>query len=237
MSTPLAVLIFDVDGTLAETEEAHRLAFNRAFADFGLPWSWGRPLYKDLLKVAGGKERIRAFAVRADPSRIDRGFDDLVVALHQRKTAIYTESVADGSVPLRPGVAELIGEARSAGLRVSVATTTSRANVDALLDGATGGEGRNWFEVLACAEDAPAKKPDPQVYLAVIERLGAKPSECLAIEDSANGVGAACAAGIPVVAVRSAFTDSDDVRGALAVFPDLQGIDLARLRSLHGRSQ
>ncbi len=233
MNTHLAALIFDVDGTLAETEEAHRLAFNRAFTEFDLPWSWDRPLYKELLRVAGGKERIRAFALRYDAGRIDDKFDELVAALHRRKTERYTGSVAGGSVPLRDGIAELIGEARTEGLKVSVATTTSRANVDALLHGATAGEGRGWFEVLACAEDAPVKKPDPQVYLAVVERLGIPATACLAIEDSANGVRAACAAGVPVIAVRSAFTDTDDVSGALAVFSDLQGIGLSHLRSLH----
>ncbi|MGE5546092.1 MAG: HAD-IA family hydrolase [Solirubrobacterales bacterium] len=234
MTRALSALIFDVDGTLAETEEAHREAFNRAFADFGLPWRWNRPLYRELLKVSGGKERIRAYARRRDAARMDAGFDDLVLALHRHKTTLYTQAVATGAVAFRPGIAEVIAEAREAGLRLAIATTTSRANVVALLDGATGGAGHGWFEVIACAEDAPAKKPDPEVYTVALERLRLPAAACLALEDSNNGTRAAVAAGIPVVVTESVYTDGDDFTGALAVFPDLSRVGLARLRELHG---
>ncbi len=235
MVTPLAALIFDVDGTLAETEEAHRLAFNQAFADFDLPWSWDQALYADLLKVAGGRERIGAFARRFDPDRIDERFDDLVAALHRHKTRLYTERVAGGAVALRPGIARLIDEARTDGLRLAVATTTSRANVTALLDGATGGVGHEWFETLACGEDAPVKKPDPSVYRVALERLGLPAASCLAIEDSTNGIRAARGAGIPVIAVKSVYTAGDDLSGAVAIFDDLGTTDLGALKTLHQR--
>ncbi len=233
MTATLAALIFDVDGTLAETEEAHRLAFNQAFAEFGLPWAWDPALYGELLAVGGGKERITAFARRFDPARLDVGFDDLVAALHRHKTTLYTRAVAAGAVMLRPGVARLVAEARAAGLRLAVATTTSRVNVLALLDGATGGAGHAWFEVLACAEDSAAKKPDPGVYLAALRAMALPAAACLAIEDSRNGIAAAAAAGLAVVATRSVYTAADDLSGARAVFPDLGGIDLAALRRLH----
>lgn len=230
----LRALIFDVDGTLAETEEAHRDAFNRAFIEFGLPWSWDRTLYRVLLRVSGGKERIRAFVACHDPARDNASLDDLIASLHRRKTALYTASVAAGGVPLRPGVERLIGKARSADLTVAVATTTTRANVLALMDGATGGAGHGWFATLACAEDAPRKKPDPQVYRVVLDRLGLPASACLALEDSMNGVRAACAAGIPVVVSESVYTYGDDFTGARAVFPDLASLTLDDLRRLHG---
>ena len=231
---PLAALIFDVDGTLAETEEAHRAAFNQAFTDFGLPWSWDAARYRDLLRVAGGKERITAFARQSDPNRLaEGGFTDLVVELHRHKTTLYADNVAAGTVPLRPGIRRVIGEALAADLRLAVATTTSRANVLALLDGATGGAGHLWFETLACGEDAPVKKPDPGVYLEVLRRLDLPAAACLAVEDSANGVRAARAAGIPVVATRSLYTAGDDLDGAVAVFPDLAELGVAELRRLH----
>lgn len=216
----LKAIIFDVDGTLAETEEAHRAAFNQAFAERGLPWHWDRAVYGALLKVSGGKERMAAFA--------GPGHDDLIAALHRRKTELYTQAVAAGGVPLRPGIAALIAEAWAAGLVQAIATTTTRANVLALLGGHP-----EWCTVMACADDAPVKKPDPQVYHFVLARLGLSPGDCLAIEDSANGVRAARAAGIPVVVTRSAYTQDDDVTGALAVFPDLAEVGLARLRGLH----
>ncbi len=229
----IRALIFDVDGTLAETEEAHRDAFNRSFAEFGLPWSWDRPLYRELLRVSGGKERIRRYVERHDRSRLTADLDDLIKALHQRKTTLYTVAVAAGGVPFRPGVAALIGAARAEGLPVAIATTTSRANVVALMDGATGGAGHGWFSAIACAEDAPVKKPDPQVYRVVLERLGLAAADCLALEDSVNGVGAARAAGIPVVVSRSVYTDGDDFTGALAVYADFGQVTLARLKDLH----
>jgi HAD superfamily hydrolase (TIGR01509 family) len=216
----LNALIFDVDGTLAETEEAHRNAFMRAFAQAGLNWNWPPKLYRKLLKVSGGRERILAFDPDASP--------ELVAALHRRKTEIYTGMVASGRVMLRPGIERLIGEAREAGIRLAIASTTSRANVIALL-----GHRSEWFEVIACGEDAARKKPDPQVYQLVLSRMGLPAGECLALEDSANGVRAACAAGIDVVVSESIYTTGDDFSGALAVFPDLAKVDLGRLRQLH----
>lgn len=229
----LRAIIFDVDGTLAETEEAHRKAFNQAFAERGLDWSWDRTLYGQLLKTSGGKERMRAFVQAHAPEHLGPGLDDLVTALHKRKTEIYTATVAAGGVPLRPGIAQLVEEAREAGIRLAVATTTTRANVLALIDGATLGAAHHWFETMGCSDDAPIKKPDPQVYTLVAERMGLDPRSCLAIEDSRNGVRAARAAGIPVVVTRSFYTATDDVAGALAVWPDLAGIGLEELRRLH----
>ena len=221
-------LIFDVDGTLAETEEYHRQAFNQAFAERGLNWSWDRPLYADLLKVSGGKERMRAFAQQAGHTITD----GVIAALHRRKTEIYTKMVAGGRVPLRPGIEPLIRQCLAAKRRLAVATTTSRANLDALFDGATSGHGHDWFETTVCAEDAPIKKPDPQAYRLVIERLGLDPASTLAVEDSANGVRSALAAGLSVIVTRSAFLSDDDVTGALAVFPDLDGTCLEDLDRL-----
>lgn len=229
----LEALIFDVDGTLAETEEAHRQAFNGAFRRHGLDWDWDLELYKALLATSGGKERIRAYAAQYAPDRLDEdGFDDLVGRLHADKTKLYTEMVAQGHVPLRPGIQALIAEARARGLKTAIATTTTRANVDALLTGATASAGHGWFDVIACSDDAPVKKPDPQVYTVVLERLGLPPSACLAIEDSNNGVRAAVAASIAVVVTKSPFTESPDYPGAKAVFPDLDGITLDRLATM-----
>ncbi len=237
MEDSLQALIFDVDGTLAETEEAHREAFNQAFADRGVPWSWDRALYRDLLKVSGGKERMRAYAEALVPASGDGPPEAPdVVALHARKTTLYTAAVRAGGVPLRPGVQRLMNEARVAGLRLAVATTTTRANVLALLDGATGGRGHDWFECLCCADDAPIKKPDPQVYHVALDRLGLKPWQCLALEDSANGVRAARAAGVPVVVSQSVYTQGDDFTGALAVFPDFEAVTLEDLKRLHARA-
>lgn len=236
MPHSLAALIFDVDGTLAETEEAHRQAFNLAFRQHQVEWEWDLPLYKKLLETSGGKERMRAYAAQFDPERLGHSaFDALVGQLHRTKTQLYTDMVAQGGVALRPGVHALIEEARTAGLRLAIATTTTRANVDALLEGATKGAGHDWFEVIACSDDAPNKKPDPQVYHVVMDELGLPPQACLAIEDSINGIRAAVSAQIPVIVTKSVFTESPDYLGApndpgaRAVFTDLSGVSLADL--------
>ncbi|MGE5506751.1 MAG: HAD-IA family hydrolase [Actinomycetota bacterium] len=229
----LLALIFDVDGTLAETEEAHRDAFNQTFAEFGIAWTWDQPLYRQLLKTTGGKERILAYARDFDPAHKVEGLDAMVPRLHKRKTELYTARVAAGAVPLRPGVAELIAEARAAGLKLGIATTTSRANVVALLDGATHGHGHEWFQVMVCGEDAPVKKPDPSVYVMALKRLELPATACLALEDSTNGVRAARGAGIPVVVSESVYTEGDDFSGALKVWPDFAAVRLAELSSLH----
>ncbi len=230
----LRALIFDVDGTLADTEEAHRDAFNRAFAAFGLPWAWDRALYRGLLRVAGGRERIRAFIADHDPDRLaEDGLDTLVGALHRYKTALYTQAVGGGAVPYRPGVLALIAEARAAGVTLAIATTTSRANVEALLAGAPGGLRRADFAVILCAEDAPRKKPDPQVYRAALTALGLPPDAALAIEDLRNGLRAARACGLATLVTENADTAGDGFPGALAVLADLAGVRLADLRRWH----
>jgi len=228
MNLPQAI-IFDVDGTLAETErDGHRPAFNRAFAEFGLNWHWDEALYGRLLDITGGKERIRHFAGQAAPdiaARVD--FADLVTKLHAAKTAHYLRLVDQGRLPLRPGVAELIAAARQAGIRLAIATTTSPENVDALLRAGLAAESPGWFEVIGAGDIVPAKKPAPDIYCWVLEKLGLPPAACLAIEDSANGLRAALAAGIPTLVTVGEYTAGQDFPGALRVVAGLDEFVLA----------
>lgn len=228
---PLSALIFDVDGTLAETErDGHLPAFNAAFAECGLPWVWDARLYGELLAVTGGKERIRHFAGRYDPARAAAAdFGELVQALHRAKTAHYVRRVAAGAIPLRPGVAELIGAARAAGLRLAIATTTSPENVHALLRASLAPDAAGWFEVIGAGDVVPAKKPAPDIYTWVLARLALPAAACLAIEDSANGLAAALGAGLRCLVCRGEYTREQDLTGACAVVDSLAGIDLDRL--------
>lgn len=227
----LEALIFDVDGTLSETEELHRRAFNATFAAHGLDWHWSREDYGRLLKTTGGKERIarHIHELGANPARFD------IPALHRDKTARYVALMAAGGVPLRPGIAALIATARSAGLRLAVATTTSRPNVEALALATFGVPATEIFDVLACGDEVPTKKPAPDVYLLALDRLGLPPGAALALEDSGNGLRAARAAGLACVVSPSAYTEEDDFAGAAAVVADFAGIaDLAALARLAG---
>lgn len=220
----IQALIFDVDGTMAETEEAHRAAFNDTFHVFGLNWHWSRDLYRELLKTTGGKERIRAYAAHSlgiDPAKIP------VVDIHKRKTTRYGELIAAGTVPLRPGIAALIKDATAQGVRLAVATTTNVPNVDALIRATLGVPANAVFEVIAAGDMVRAKKPAPDVYALALHGLDLRGKDCLALEDSRNGLLSAKAAGIPCVVCPSAYTDSDDFSGAVAVvqsFSDLSTI-------------
>jgi len=208
-------LIFDVDGTLAETEELHRIAFNRAFAEAGLPWTWDRKLYGDLLKVAGGRERIEAHASRVGAQAVD------APALHRRKTELYNEAMVPGLVELRPGVEDLLRRARTIGLDLAIATTTSRANVVGLMRGTLGEDALGWFRSIRTGEDTSRKKPDPEVFQRVLDDLGHRPEDCLIFEDSENGLRAAQAAHVPVVITPSIYTGEDDFSGADYIFKNL----------------
>jgi beta-phosphoglucomutase-like phosphatase (HAD superfamily) len=147
-------LIFDVDGTLAETEEIHRQAFNAAFVRADLGWCWGRTVYRDLLRVAGGKERIRAFdRLRGGASALS---DAEIVELHQIKTTIYAELIACGGCPLRPGVSALLTAALTRGQRLAIATTTSRGNIEALLAAALG---NHWADSFATIGPRSSSRP------------------------------------------------------------------------------
>ena len=235
-SEKLQALIFDVDGTLADTELAHLAAFNAAFVQEGLPWHWDVPLYTQLLDVSGGKERITHYwrQVQPDLKIIDNAaFTDTVQRIHDQKTAVYERMVVDGTVQLRPGVLKLIEQAHDAGLQLAIATTTSPVNISALLRTAIGPGWSQFFVVIEDASTAPRKKPHPQVYLQTLNRLKLPASACMAIEDSANGLRSAMAAGLQTIITKNSFTEHHDFSGALAVLPDLAGCSLAQLVSLH----
>lgn len=233
---PLRALIFDVDGTLADTESAHRAAFNHAFAEAGLDWHWDEPLYTWLLEVSGGKERITRYwgQVHGGVKTIHAGaLADTVQRIHDLKTAAYERMVQDGAVQLRPGVLHLIQSACSEGLRLAIATTTSPVNIAALLRSAIGPDWKYTFQIVEDASTAFCKKPHPQVYRQTLQRLGLRATECLAFEDSANGLKAARAASLPTIVTPNDFTAHHDFAGALRVVPSLQGTTVAELRGWH----
>ena len=215
-------LILDVDGTLAETEEAHRQAFNTAFAGAGLDWHWERAVYKDLLRVAGGKERIRAFDNSRDgPPLLS---DSEVAELHLIKTSLYAKLITEGGCPLRPGIRALLDSARQRGQPLAIATTTSRDNIDVLLSASLGQDWEQRFAAIVAGDEVTRKKPAPDVYLQVLAKLNLPARQCLAIEDSSIGLAAASGAGIPVLISRSAYFSDDDFSGAACTIDDLTDV-------------
>jgi HAD superfamily hydrolase (TIGR01509 family) len=218
----LRTLLFDVDGTLAETEEVHRQSFNRCFQQAGLDWHWSQELYAELLAVTGGKERIRHYLETYLPDfDAPVKLDEYIAGLHAAKTDIYTKTVASGDIPMRPGVRRLIEEARDAGLRLAIATTTTPVNVTALLHHNLAPDSEDWFELIAAGGVVPAKKPAPDIYHYALEKLGVRPDECLAFEDSENGLRSARDAGLLTLVTVSRYTEDHDFRGAALVVDNL----------------
>lgn len=216
----LQALIFDVDGTLAETEEMHLRAFNEAFAAFGLPWSWELPLYKQLLQVTGGKERILHYLTTWRPQDLAT-VQEKIPAIYDLKTERYSAMVSSGAVVLKPGVARLIAEAKAAGACLAIATTTHRDNVEALLQNTMPPHGANLFDAIVAGDEVSSKKPDPEVFETALRRLGLPAASCIAFEDSTVGAMAARGAGLRVVVTPSIYTGDRNFTGASSVISDL----------------
>jgi HAD superfamily hydrolase (TIGR01509 family) len=233
----LEALIFDLDGTLADTEETHRQAFNAAFIELGLWWDWSPPLYARLLAVSGGKERLRHYiGTLRTPAPERARLLEIVPALHETKTRIYTELLVRGQRPFRPGVLPLLRAAKAAGLKLAIASTTTAANVSALLQANLGAASAIGFDVIVCADQVKDKKPAPDIYRLVLASLRVAPEACVAFEDSLNGLRAAKAAGLATVVTPSRWTAEEDFGGADLVLPSLEALDLPRIEKLLGEA-
>lgn len=219
----LKALLFDVDGTLADTEaDGHRVAFNKAFVEAGLDWDWSVDTYGELLAVTGGKERIKFFINDfLTDFKVDGDINDFAAALHKSKTHFYLEMTQNGDIPLRTGVERFLREVRAAGLRLGIATTTTPANVSYLLKATLGEESLDWFEVIAAGDIVPAKKPAPDIYTYAMEQMNITPEETLAFEDSENGVLSSVAAGLKTVITTNAYTESHDFSKAAIVLDQM----------------
>lgn len=235
---PIQALIFDVDGTLADTESYHLQAFNQAFAELGMDWVWDVPAYTQLLEVSGGKERLLHYWQSVMPEVRDlngQAINDAINQIHEIKTAIYASLLNHGKVLLRPGVLALIEAALRAGIKLSIATTTTPSNINALMKQNLGNDWRRDFSVVGDAHTSPNKKPDPQVYLYVLNMLRLDPQVCIAFEDSGNGLLAAHQAGLSVVVTPTEFTRHHDFSKAATVLEDLTAIQLDDLAKFSGR--
>lgn len=219
-------LIFDCDGVLADTERnGHLPAFNQTFAEFGLPVRWSDADYAEKVLIGGGKERMASlltpeFVEANGLPRTTEEQRELLLRWHRRKTQIYTELVAAGAIPARPGIARVSAEAAAASWGLAVASTSAEASVRAVLENAVGQGLAIAFRVFA-GDIVAHKKPAPDIYLLALTELGAAPHETIVIEDSANGLQASVAAGLSTVVTVSAYTADEDFTGAALVVSSL----------------
>ena len=229
----IKAIIFDVDGTLADTEDGHRRSFNKAFVECGLDWNWDVALYGKLLKVTGGKERIKYFVSDFLPDFAKPAdYEGFVKNLHAVKTRHYTSMLGEGHIPLRPGIKQLIHDAHAAGITLAIATTTTPENVSALLEVGLGRDWEGYFAANGCGDIVPHKKPAPDIYFWVLEKMGLPAADCIALEDSENGLRSSLAAGIKTFVILNRYTRNQNFSGAAAVFDDLA--DLGNFYRLTG---
>ncbi len=218
----MQALIFDCDGVLVDTErDGHRVAFNKAFQALGIDADWDVPLYGELLLIGGGKERMRHYFDKYGwPEGRSESKDELIALLHKTKTDFFTDIIASGELPLRPGISRIVDEAIAAGVRLGVCTTSAPKAIDQVLD-LFGAERKAKFEFVLAGDVVSRKKPDPEIYELAKQTLGLPVSKCVVIEDSRNGLMAATGAGLPTLITTSAYTVDEDFTGALHVVPEL----------------
>jgi HAD superfamily hydrolase (TIGR01509 family) len=238
MADRLKAVIFDCDGVLAETErDGHRVAFNQAFAEKGYSFQWDVTLYKELLKIGGGKERMKHFFDQTSWPCEAGDRDALIKELHERKTAFYTRIIESGQLPLRPGIARLVDEAIAAGVKLAVCSTSNERSVNAVVEKLLGPQRKAKFDVILAGDIVTKKKPDPEIYKLVLDRLHLKPAECVVVEDNRNGLLAAKGAGIHCLVTTNGYTEDEDFSEADLVVPELGDppnvqVDLATIRRI-----
>jgi HAD superfamily hydrolase (TIGR01509 family) len=221
--TTLKAFIFDVDGTLSNTErDGHRVAFNQAFDEYGMNWHWSVETYGKLLAVTGGKERMKFYVEKfLEKDQVPENIEAKIPELHAAKTRHYTELLSTGAIPLRPGVERLIQEARQRGFRLAIATTTTPENVTALLTHTLGPDSIDWFEVIAAGDIVPAKKPAPDIYDYALSEMNLSADECIVFEDSENGIKSSSGANLNTIITINDYTKNHDFSDASIVLDQM----------------
>jgi HAD superfamily hydrolase (TIGR01509 family) len=218
----LAGLLFDVDGTIAESEEIHRKAFNESFNEFGLKWHWDRAIYKELLNIEGGRERIQYYIERTDPDQLNRpDLSSFISSIHDAKSQVYSALMIKEGVPIRPGALRLIKEAKDEGLKLAIVTASTEESLRALFQYLPEKNLLNYFDVIADGDKVPIKKPAPDIYTWTLQELGLSAGSCFALEDSPTGLQSSLSAGIPTIVTVSSFMKGEDLSGATLVLSDL----------------
>ena len=218
----MEALIFDCDGVLVDTErDGHRVAFNRTFEQMGYKFQWDVDLYGQLLKIAGGKERMKYYFDQSQWPQGSCDKDGLIKQLHKLKTELFMQIIESGELPLRSGVKRLVDEAIAAGVVLAVCSTSNERAVNLVVEKLLGQERKDKFAAIFAGDVVLHKKPDPEIYNLAKRKLGLEAEQCVVIEDSRNGLLAAKAAGMPCVVTTNGYTEKEDFTNADLVVSEL----------------
>lgn len=212
----MEALIFDCDGVLVDTErDGHRVAFNKAFSEMGIPVKWDVKTYGELLKIAGGKERMKFFFDHHGwPEDAAGDHDAFILNLHILKTRMFMEIIKSGELTLRPGIARMVDSAIAKGIKLAVCSTSNERAVNLIVEKLLGPERKTHFNAILAGDVVSRKKPDPEIYQLAIRAMSLTPRKCVVIEDSRNGFLAARAAGLPCLITTNGYTENEDFTGA-----------------------
>jgi HAD superfamily hydrolase (TIGR01509 family) len=218
----MEALIFDCDGVLVDTErDGHRVAFNKAFSQKGIEAEWSVEVYAELLKVAGGKERMRHYFELYGWPDIVEDRDAFILDLHKLKTRLFMEIIESGELALRPGIARIVDEAIAEGVKLAVCSTSNERAVTLIVSKLLGPDRKKYFDAIFAGDVVSKKKPDPEIYDLAARNLSLDPGNCVVIEDSRNGFLAARAAGMHCLITTNGYTAKEDFSGADLVVPEL----------------
>ena len=218
----LRAILFDVGGTIAETEELHRICFNEAFKEYGLSWYWDEAIYRELVFISGGKERIKHYIKRAWPEMLKhKNLTSYISALHKVKSQIFEEHLVDNKILLRPGIERLLKELKESEIRVALVSSTTEENLYNLFNKGLEVDPKQWFEVISHGDCTVEKKPSPDIYHWTLEKLKLPAEACIAIEDAPRGVNAAVGAGLKVIVTPSTYTQNEEFDNVKFVFSHL----------------
>ena len=188
MNKNLKAVFFGSIGTIAETSEIQRRSYNLAFKRLNIDCYWNVANYCEMLKIPGGKERIKNFT-------IPNISDDEVNKIHNLKEEIYAELIEEEDIS-RIEFVEVFHHSKASDLKVGLITTTSNKNIESLSKALEDKVNFNDFDIITTSKDCFNPKPNPEIYQNALKTIGISPCEAIAVEDTQVNLGSSIAADI-----------------------------------------
>jgi CBS domain-containing protein/beta-phosphoglucomutase-like phosphatase (HAD superfamily) len=222
----LEAIIIRADGAFADTEELRRQAFIKSFAEAGFTWDVDKAEFAKSRALGGLQPRMMFFVrqyLKRRPEAPD--VDHLVAAMHRRAGKLFCELLDAGAAVPRPGIRELIVAARREGVRLAIAATLRRVEVECLLTQVLGAVGKDAFASITTLDDTNAAVSPADLYRQVVNEIAVDTGRCLVIEASLSSAAAAKALGLPVLVTRIVHcAESPGAGDSAGVYEDLSGL-------------